>query len=165
MLDMLKSEMAVHELLSGNFKRQEQIPSSALMDWALIRFPVNFFLAYARRASTFPSISILDFFCRLLSSVPDIARDASQTCSNIVLCLPRHASSVRQTYPHPCMADLLAHRQQDEGMSLGGRLMSAVNQWVPLIQKTAANRQNVMSEAREHQQQHQQQRQQEEIKR
>eukprot|EP00983_Pelagomonas_calceolata_P064316 1148073-Pelagomonas_calceolata.AAC.19 len=64
MLDMLKSEMAVHELLSGNFKRQEQIPSSALMDWALIRFPVNFFLAYARRASTFPSISILDFFCR-----------------------------------------------------------------------------------------------------
>ncbi|KAF5832325.1 hypothetical protein DUNSADRAFT_11801 [Dunaliella salina] len=53
----------------------------------------------------------------------------------------------RQTVEQ-CMADLLAHRQQDKGMSLGGRLISTVDQWVPLIQRTATTRKSTGSEAR-----------------
>lgn len=34
------------------------------------------------------------------------------------------------------MAELLVHREQDEGMSFGGRMMSAVQQWIPLLQRS-----------------------------
>jgi len=62
------------------------------------------------------------------------------------------------------MADLLAHRRLDEGMSFGGRVVSAINQWVPLLRQTATTTSN--EEARkaswqqrqEQQQQQQQQR-------
>jgi hypothetical protein len=34
------------------------------------------------------------------------------------------------------MAELLVHREQDEGMSFGGRVVSALQQWIPLLQRT-----------------------------
>jgi len=44
-----------------------------------------------------------------------------------------------------CMADLLVHRLQDEGMSFGGRVVSAINQWLPLLRQTAADRPSLSS--------------------